>query len=249
MSEFNDPWYNSRRRQSFRSTNLERQSVNQLSLEREKQRLWLLSAIVLISEEEKLRLWPLNAGLLTSERKWPRLKLLSASLLTTERKRPRLQLLNASLLTTERKRPRLELLNASVASSRKKKLMLRNSIGSSRDLFPVVYCKFLKHSSWLLKKGEITPVCGAMYRKTVIEFKAIKYSKAPDDSAPGQLVTKLPVCVLGVLAVSKFSVLIIYHGVLVRMTFDRYQLLGQSLPSWTNRPQIYRAQGMCSTAL
>ena len=51
----------------------------------------------------------------------------------------------------------------------------------------------------------------------MIEFKAIKYSKAPDDGPPGQLVTILLDCVLGVLAINKFSVLIRYHSVLVYM--------------------------------
>ena len=82
-----------------------------------------------------------------------------------------------------------------------------------------------------------------MYQKTVIEFKAIKYSKAPDDGAPGQLV---PDCVLGVLAFNKFSVLIRYPSVLIRMTFD---LLCRSLPSSTNRTQIYHAQNMLYRAL
>ena len=67
-----------------------------------------------------------------------------------------------------------------------------------------------------------------MYQKTVIEFKAIK---APDDGTPGQLVTKLPDCVLGVLDINKFSDLIRYHSVLVCMTFDCHQLVCRSLPS------------------
>ena len=75
------------------------------------------------------------------------------------------------------------------------------------------------------KEGsDYTYVCcnRLMYPKTVIEFEAIKYSKASDYGAPGELITKLPDCVLGV---NKFSDLITYHSVLVCMTYDRHQLL------------------------
>lgn len=68
------------------------------------------------------------------------------------------------------------------AEFKNKKHMQRSSIGSSRA---PLSCKPLKPSLWLLKKGQITSVSQysnrLMYRKTVIEFKAIKYSKAPDD--------------------------------------------------------------------
>ena len=54
---------------------------------------------------------------------------------------------------------------------------------SNRNLLPATFCKLLKSSLQLLKKGQITRVCcnRLMYRQTVIEFKVTKYSKAPDD--------------------------------------------------------------------
>ena len=72
----------------------------------------------------------------------------------------------------------------------------------------------------------------------MIEFKAIKCSKAPDDGAPGQLVTKFPDCILGILAVNKFSVLIKH-----RLHFHLDQLLSVDMhgifyTSMTSRPML-----------
>ena len=145
MPEFNDPWYNSRRRQSFHSTKkAKRQSAE--FREREAEAMATKRQCPDFREREKLRVWLLSASLLTSERKRPRLKLLNACLLTLERKRPRLNK-TAKRQSADYREKETQLLNAGVPKFKEKEAHAKKHHQIKQ--IPVVYCKPLNiHHSY-----------------------------------------------------------------------------------------------------